>query len=134
LPDVDVRAGGRRHGDAERGRLQENRALTPRRVAEFEGAVERYLDELLAPLAETGAADLYRPPALARTLPLMMICDLLAVPEQDAAGAPSRSRCSTRTPRRLHSATPSPARSKSAGARRGRAIWSARYSAPRASG
>jgi cytochrome P450 len=56
------------------------RAFTPARIAALEESVRRYLDGLLAPLAGEDEADLM---AFAYELPLMVISELLGVPEAD---------------------------------------------------
>jgi cytochrome P450 len=63
-----------------RARAIMHRAFTPRKIAELELATQRYVDAMLAPLVEQGGGDLKE---LAYRLPLMIICDLLGVPESD---------------------------------------------------
>jgi cytochrome P450 len=66
--------------DHDRLRRIAHRAFTPRRIAELEAATRRYADELLATLAEQETADVM---VLAYRLPLMIVADLLGVPEAD---------------------------------------------------
>jgi cytochrome P450 len=64
----------------ERLRRIAHRAFTPRRIAELESATVRYVDEIVAQLAEQEVCDLTE---LAYRVPLMIIGDLLGVPEAD---------------------------------------------------
>ena len=55
-------------------------AFAPKRIAELGEAVDRYCDELLAPLRDGEEADLM---PFAYRLPLMIVCDMLGVPHAD---------------------------------------------------
>jgi cytochrome P450 len=57
-----------------------HRAFTPRRIAELEERTRDYVDEMLTALAERDEPDLM---VLAYRLPLMLIADLLGVPQAD---------------------------------------------------
>jgi cytochrome P450 len=57
-----------------------HRAFTPRRIAELEARTREYVDEMLTALAEQESPDLME---LAYRLPLMLIADLLGVPQED---------------------------------------------------
>jgi cytochrome P450 len=57
-----------------------HRAFTPRRIAELEAATTRYVTQLLDELAEQDEPDLMQ---LSFRLPLMIIGDLLGVPDAD---------------------------------------------------
>lgn len=73
------------HSDGEQhARLRRiaHRAFTPRRIAEMRDAVQRYTDDLLEPLTGDEVADVK---VLAYRLPLMVISDMLGVPEPDRA-------------------------------------------------
>jgi cytochrome P450 len=59
-----------------------HRAMTPSRIAALEDSVQRYTDELLEPLLDQDPADLM---SFAYLLPLMVICDLLGIPQSDRA-------------------------------------------------
>jgi len=71
-----------RNDDPEHDRLRKiaHRAFTPKRIAEMRADVERYTDELLEPLVGEEEVDLTE---LAYTLPLMLISDMLGVPQSD---------------------------------------------------
>lgn len=58
-----------------------HRAFTPRRVAELHASVQRFADELIAEWGDAGQVEMMR--QLAAQLPLMVIADLLAVPQSD---------------------------------------------------
>jgi len=58
-----------------------NQVFTPRTVARLEPAIRRQTDELLDEVVDRGAADVVE--ALAVPLPLMVIAELLGVPEAD---------------------------------------------------
>ncbi|WP_089157743.1 cytochrome P450 [Micromonospora sp. NBS 11-29] len=81
-------------GDHLRVRQLFTQALTPRRVAALEPAIQRIADGLLDGLAEAGAAG--RPAdfmgELALRLPSDVVGELLGVPERDRAWFPSRVR------------------------------------------
>ena len=64
----------------ERLRRHAHRAFTPRRIAELKEATVRYVDEVIAELADQGECDLME---LAYRVPLMIIGDLLGVPKAD---------------------------------------------------
>jgi cytochrome P450 len=57
-----------------------HRAFTPRRIAELEASTRVYVDEILTALADQDEPDLM---VLAYRLPLMIIADLLGVPQED---------------------------------------------------
>jgi len=57
-----------------------HRAFTPARIAAMRDTIQRYTDELLEPLAAQDVADLRH---MAYRLPLMIVSDLLGVPEAD---------------------------------------------------
>ncbi|MEV3856903.1 cytochrome P450 [Streptomyces sp. NPDC050095] len=67
----------------EHGRLRSlvTREFTPRRVAELAPRIQKITDELLDDMVPRGAADLVG--ALAFPLPLVVICELLGVPDID---------------------------------------------------
>lgn len=71
------RADGATH---DRLRRIAHRAFTPRKIAELGDVTVRYVDELLAPLDEGALTDLM---TIAYRLPLMVITDLLGVPQGD---------------------------------------------------
>lgn len=58
-----------------------HRAFTPRRVAELHASVQRFADELIDGWGDAGEVDVMS--TLAARLPLMVIADLLAVPQAD---------------------------------------------------
>jgi cytochrome P450 len=64
----------------ERLRRIAHRAFTPRRIAELEAATVRYVDDIVTELAEQEVCDLMQ---LAYRAPLMIIGDLLGVPDAD---------------------------------------------------
>jgi cytochrome P450 len=70
------RTDGEQH---ERLRRIAHRAFTPRAIAAMREAIARYRDELLDPLAPGTDADLM---PFAYRLPLLVICDMLGVPER----------------------------------------------------
>jgi cytochrome P450 len=55
------------------------RVFTPRRIAEMRSSVERYTDEMLEQMAGEDVTDIVS--RLSYRLPLMLICDMLGVPE-----------------------------------------------------
>ncbi len=61
-----------------------HRAFTPRRIAEMQATIQRFVDELIEEASEaagpTGTVDLMH---LAYSLPLWAICDILGAPESD---------------------------------------------------
>jgi cytochrome P450 len=57
-----------------------HRAFTPRRIAELEARTREYVDAMLSELRDEAAPDLM---GLAYRLPLMLIADLLGVPQAD---------------------------------------------------
>jgi cytochrome P450 len=57
-----------------------HRAFTPRRIAELEQRTREYVDAMLTAMADDDEADLM---LLAYRLPLMLIADLLGVPQED---------------------------------------------------
>jgi cytochrome P450 len=57
-----------------------HRAFTPRRIAELEQRTREYVDAMLTAMAEKEEPDLM---VLAYRLPLMLIADLLGVPQED---------------------------------------------------
>jgi cytochrome P450 len=63
----------------ERLRRIAHRAFTPRRIAELRASIVSYRDELLDPLVEAEEADLM---PFAYKLPLMVIADMLGVPDE----------------------------------------------------
>ncbi|WP_428951446.1 cytochrome P450 family protein [Streptomyces sp. cg35] len=67
----------------EHGRLRSlvTREFTPRRVAELAPRIQKITDELLDDMVPRGSADLIA--ALAFPLPLVVICELLGVPDID---------------------------------------------------
>jgi cytochrome P450 len=71
------RADGEQHN---RLRRIAHSAFTPRRVAEMRPIIQRYTDEALARIDPSEPVDLIS--ALAFRLPLMVICDMLGVPEE----------------------------------------------------
>jgi cytochrome P450 len=64
----------------ERLRTIMHRAMTPRRIAALEQSVHDATRDLLAPLVAQDVADLMK---FAYRLPLIVICDLLGIPEAD---------------------------------------------------
>jgi cytochrome P450 len=58
-----------------------HQAFTPRRIADMQATIERYTDELLDTMVADGQDDLVS--GLAYSLPLMVIADMLEVPEGD---------------------------------------------------
>ncbi|QEC47942.1 cytochrome P450 [Baekduia soli] len=64
----------------ERLRRIAHRAFTPRRIAELRAAMERYVDAMLGTMATDEVVDLM---PFAYRLPLMVISDLLGIPEAD---------------------------------------------------
>ncbi len=58
-----------------------HQAFTPRRIAEMQRAVVRYTDAMISASMIGGIVDLM--PTLAYQLPLMVIVDMLGVPETD---------------------------------------------------
>lgn len=67
--------------DHKRRRNLVNRGFTPRRVAEYEGMVQRICDELIDKAAERGEVDFVRD--IAAPLPMAMIGDMLGVEPVD---------------------------------------------------
>ena len=65
--------------DHERLRRIAHRAFTPRRIADMEAAIARFRDELLDALPRDDLVDLM---PFAYRLPLLVVCDLLGVPEE----------------------------------------------------
>ncbi len=57
-----------------------HRAFTPRRVADMRDSIQRYTDELLDDLERAGESDLR---TVAYRLPLLVIAEMLGVPETD---------------------------------------------------
>ena len=71
----------RTEGEAhERLRRIAHRAFTPRRIAALRALIERHCDELLAPVIEADETDLM---PFAYGLPLMVISDILGVPDEE---------------------------------------------------
>jgi cytochrome P450 len=57
-----------------------HRAFTPRRIAELEARTREYVDQMLTAMADEATPDVMD---LAYRLPLMLIADLLGVPQED---------------------------------------------------
>jgi cytochrome P450 len=64
-----------------RVRQAAQRDFSPRRLAQLRAAIERLTDELLAPAAEAEEIDIMQ---VAYRLPLLVVCDILGAPHEDA--------------------------------------------------